>query len=56
MGIAVKNPLYAIAVLTFLTEAERLLKKIFGFDKAREGMVGGLGAVSMVSAANGVKN
>ena len=55
MGIAVKNPLYAIAVLTFLTEAERLLKKIFGFDKAREGMVGGLGAVSMVSAANGVK-
>ena len=31
------------------------MKKIFRFDKAREGMVGGLGAVSMVSAANGVK-
>ena len=32
--IAAKNPLYAIVVLAFMTEGERLLKKIFGFDKA----------------------
>ena len=32
--IAAKNPLYAIVILAFMTEGERLLKKIFGFDKA----------------------
>ena len=32
--ISATNPLYAIAVLSFMTEGERLLKKIFGFDKA----------------------
>ena len=30
--IAVDNPFYAIAVLAFMTEAERLIRKIFGFD------------------------
>ena len=38
--IAAVNPLYAIAVLTFMTEGEKLLKKILGFDKAQ-----GLGTV-----------
>ena len=32
--LAATNPIYAIAVLAFMTEGERLLKKIFGFDKA----------------------
>lgn len=38
--IAAVNPLYAIAVLTFMAEGEKLLKKILGFDKAQ-----GLGTV-----------
>ena len=36
------NPLYAIAVLAFMPEGERLLKKIFGFDKAGGGTVKGM--------------
>ena len=32
--ISAENPLYAVAVLAFMSEGERLLKKIFGFDKA----------------------
>lgn len=38
--IAAVNPLYAIAVLTFMSEGEKLLKKILGFDRAK-----GLGTV-----------
>lgn len=40
--VAAKNPIYGIAVLTFMTEGERLLKKIFGFEKAKGGTVGGM--------------
>lgn len=40
--IAAANPLYAIAVLVFMSEAEKIFKKIFGFGKAKEGTVGGL--------------
>lgn len=54
--IAVDNPFYAIAVLAFMTEAERLIRKIFGFDKAREGTVGGLGtAFSGLALVHGAK-
>lgn len=34
MNIAVENPLYAIFFMAFLTPAEKLLRKFFGFDKA----------------------
>ena len=40
--IAAENPIYAIAVLAFMSEGERLLKKIFGFDKASGGTVKGM--------------
>ena len=54
--IAVDNPFYAIAVLAFMTEAERLIRKIFGFDKAHEGTVGGLGtAFSGLALVHGAK-
>ena len=42
VGIAASNPLYGIVVLAFMTEAEKLLKKIFGFDKAGGGTVGSM--------------
>ena len=42
VGIAASNPIYGIVVLAFMTEAEKLLKKIFGFDKAGGGTVGGM--------------
>ena len=41
-NIAADNPIYGIAVLLFMTEAERILKKIFRFDKANPKTVGGL--------------
>ena len=57
MGIAAKNPLYAIVCLMFMTEAEKLLKKIFGFDKAGAGTVGGMaGAFAAGALASNVKN
>ena len=40
--IAAKNPIYAIAVMAFMAEGERLLRKIFGFDKASGGTVKGM--------------
>ncbi len=40
--IAAENPIYAIAVLAFMSEGERLLRKIFGFDKASGGTVKGM--------------
>jgi len=57
MGVAAKNPLYAIIVLMFMTEAEKLLKQIFGFSKAGAGTVGGMtGAFAAGALASNVKN
>ena len=42
LSLAAQNPVYGIAALMFMTHAEKLLKRIFGFDKARGGTVGGL--------------
>lgn len=42
LSLAVNNPLYGIVALMFISQAERLLKKIFGFDKAKGQTVGGL--------------
>ena len=44
ISLAATNPLYAIAALLFMTEAEKFLKGIFGFGKAKGGMVGGMSA------------
>ena len=50
------NPLYAIAVLAFMPEGERLLKKIFGFDKAGGGPVKGMqDAIAGAAIASSLK-
>ena len=55
--IAATNPIYGIVVLMFLTEAEKLLKRIFGFDKASGGTVGGMaGAFAAGAIASNIKN
>lgn len=57
ISLAAKNPLYGIVVLLFMTEAEKLLKKIFGFDKANGGTVGGMtGAFAAGAIASNIKN
>lgn len=57
ISIAATNPIYGIVVLAFMTEAEKLLKKIFGFDKAGEGTVGGMaGAFAAGAIASNIKN
>lgn len=51
--LAVINPLYAVVCLGFIMAAEKLLKKMFGFDKAGAGTVGSLaGAVGLSALAN----
>lgn len=42
LSLAVYNPIYGIVALLFISHAEKLLKKIFGFSKARGGTVGGI--------------
>ena len=55
--LAANNPIYAIVVLGFMNEAERLLKKIFGFDKAGGGTVGGMAtAFAATSVASSLRN
>lgn len=49
IDLAAKNPLYAIVALAFITPAEKILRKFFGFEKAST--AGALGAVA--SAAGG---
>ncbi len=57
VSIALDNPIYGIVVLMFMTEAEKLLKTIFGFDKARGGTVGGMaGAFTAGALASSVKD
>lgn len=52
MGIAVKNPLYAIMVIAFIGPAEKMLRKFFGFDKASTpGMLSQAGAMFGGAAA-----
>ena len=57
VSIALDNPIYGVVVLLFMTEAEKLLKTIFGFDKARGGTVGGMaGAFTVGALASSVKD
>ena len=58
--IAAENPIYAIAVLAFMAEGERLLRKIFGFDKASGGTVKGMqdafAAAAIATSLRGLMN
>lgn len=57
--IVVKNPIYAILFLAFIIPAEKLLRKMFGFEKsstagglgAAASMLGGAAAFKMLSGA-----
>lgn len=42
MSFATENVIYVIVVLAFMHQAEKILKKIFGFDKAKMGTIGSL--------------
>lgn len=55
--IAVKNPIYAILFLAFITPAEKLLRKMFGFEKsstagAMGAAAGILGGAAVLRSAN----
>lgn len=57
ISLAASNPLYAIVALFFISEAEKFLKQIFGFNKASAGTVGGMssfatGALSSMVISN----
>ena len=55
--LATTNILYGIVALKFISDAEKIFKKIFGFDKAREGMAGGLGsAFAATTVAKNLKD
>ena len=55
--LAATNILYGIVALKFISDAEKIFKKIFGFDKAREGMAGGLGsAFAATTVAKNLKD
>lgn len=57
--LSAKNPIFAIVALAFLTPAEKILRRFFGFDKsstsnalgAVAGIAGGAAAFNMVSRA-----
>ena len=55
--LATENPVYTIVALFFLSEAEKLMKKLFGFGRARGGTVGGLaGTVGALALGSSVGN
>lgn len=57
LDLAVKNPLYAVVALGFIVPAEKLLRKMFGFDKASGGTVGTLaGAAGVAMASKAISN
>lgn len=57
LDLAVKNPLYAVVALGFIVPAEKLLRKMFGFDKASGGTVGTLaGAAGVAMATRAIGN
>lgn len=59
MNIAVENPLYAILFLAFITPAEKILRKFFGFDKvstAGASFAGGFGGAAAFNMVKGLVN
>lgn len=55
MAIAIANPLYAILFLAFITPAEKILRRFFGFDKASTAGASFAGAFGGAAAFNMVK-
>ncbi|MBO5479177.1 MAG: hypothetical protein J6A04_05730 [Clostridia bacterium] len=53
ISLAVNNPLYAVVSLGFIIAAEKLVKKMFGFDKASGGTLGSLAGAAGVTALAG---
>lgn len=49
IGLATKNPIYAIVCLGFIIAAEKLVKQMFNFGKANGGTVGSLAGAAGVS-------
>lgn len=49
MELAADNPLYAVVCLSFIFNAEKLFKKMFGFDKASAGTVGSIAGAAAVT-------
>ena len=59
MNIAVENTLYAILFLAFITPAEKILRKFFGFDKASTAgtsFAGGFGGAAAFNMVKGLVN
>lgn len=52
MEIAIQNPIYAILFLAFITPAEKILRKMFGFDKASTASAAFGGALGGAAAFN----
>ena len=52
MEIAIKNPIYAILFLAFITPAEKILRKMFGFDKSSTATAAFGGALGGAAAFN----
>ena len=56
LTLAAKNPIYAIIAISFVSQGEKLLKQIFGIDKAKEGTVGGIARSFTTGAMVGALN
>ena len=56
VSISKDNPILAIAAMAFLLPAEKLLKKMFNFDKASTGAAGGSLATAAVGGLNLASN
>lgn len=54
IDLAANNPIYAIVALAFITPAEKILRKFFGFEKAST--AGALGAVAGVAGGAAAMN
>lgn len=54
VDLAAKNPLFAIVALAFITPAEKILRKFFGFEKAST--AGALGAVAGAAGGAALMN
>lgn len=54
MNLAATNPIYAIVTLAFITPAEKILRKFFGFEKAST--AGALGAAAGIAGGAAFMN
>lgn len=52
MDLASSNPLYSVAAIAFILPAEKILKKMFGFDRAPLGTMGALTGFTAGSLAS----